>query len=69
MTLAKIKKKSQITVPVAVMKEVGLELGDYLEFELKDGEIRLYPKKLVDSGIEFSIDGKRGLPGGHEMSS
>jgi hypothetical protein len=37
------------------MKEAGLKLGDYLEFELKDGGIRLYPRKIVDSCFEVPV--------------
>ena len=49
MYLAKIKKKSQLTVPAAVMHEAGLKLGDYLEFVVEGGAIKLYPKKMVDA--------------------
>jgi hypothetical protein len=56
MALAKIKKKSQITVPAAVMKEVGLELGDY-RVRAEGWEIRLYPKKIVDSCFETLATG------------
>jgi len=37
--LAKIKKKSQVTVPAALMEQVGLKPGDYLEFVLETGPL------------------------------
>ena len=48
MYLVRIKKKSQITLPAAIMKEAGLQVGDYIEFVFGKGEISLHPKMFID---------------------
>jgi AbrB family looped-hinge helix DNA binding protein len=49
MYLAKIKKKSQVTVPAEIMKEAELRCGDLVEFILELDQIVLRPKKLVNA--------------------
>lgn len=46
--LIKVRKKAQITLPLSVRKKLGIEEGDFLEVNDKDGEITLKVKKLVD---------------------
>lgn len=41
--LAKIRKKSQITLPVEIVTSLGLQEGDQLEVIEKDGKIVLLP--------------------------
>jgi antitoxin MazE len=48
MPLIQIKTKAQVTIPVKFRKALGLEKGDYLEAELKDGKITLTPVKTID---------------------
>lgn len=54
MYLSKIKRKSQVTVPAAVLRETGLNLGDYLDFVVEAGEIKIYPKKVVDAELSYT---------------
>jgi AbrB family looped-hinge helix DNA binding protein len=46
--LVQVRKKSQITIPQSVRKTLGIEEGDYLDVRVKDGEIILKAKKLID---------------------
>ena len=51
--LAELRKKSQITLPKAIVVELGLSEGDQLDISEKDGVIYLtpvavYPKKYVE---------------------
>lgn len=46
--LIQIRKKSQLTLPASVRKELGLEEGDYIEVRVEDGNVILRPKKLID---------------------
>jgi antitoxin PrlF len=46
--LVQIRKKSQITLPQSVRKALNIEEGDYLDVRVKDGEIILKAKKLID---------------------
>ena len=46
--LLKMRKNAQITLPAGIRKAVRLEDGDILDCEVRDGQIVLTPKKLVD---------------------
>jgi antitoxin MazE len=46
--LIQVRKKAQITLPLSVRKKFGIEEGDFLEVNEKDGEIVLKVKKLID---------------------
>ncbi|WPX08635.1 AbrB/MazE/SpoVT family DNA-binding domain-containing protein [Anaerocellum danielii] len=43
MVIIEIKKKSQVTIPVQIMKKLNLHVGDLLQIEEKDGRIILTP--------------------------
>jgi len=44
-----IRRSFQITLPAAIRKRLGLNIGDILETTLKDGKIIIVPKKTVDA--------------------
>jgi AbrB family looped-hinge helix DNA binding protein len=44
-----IRRNFQITLPVAIRKRLGLNIGDILETTLKDGKIIIAPKKTIDA--------------------
>ncbi len=46
-TLVKVVRGWQITLPMDMREEVGLELGSYMEAKLSNGGIFLKPVKLV----------------------
>jgi AbrB family looped-hinge helix DNA binding protein len=46
--LVQVRKKSQITLPQSIRKVLNIEEGDYLDVRVKDGEIILKAKKLID---------------------
>lgn len=46
--LIQVRKKAQLTLPLSVRKELGIEEGDYMDVQVKDGNIILRVKKLVD---------------------
>ena len=50
MEVLQIRKKFQITLPRSMRERLGLEEGDYIAAEVRDEEIVLRPKKLVDKG-------------------
>ncbi|MBI4308582.1 MAG: AbrB/MazE/SpoVT family DNA-binding domain-containing protein [Chloroflexi bacterium] len=43
-----VRKKAQVTLPLSVRKALSIEEGDFLDVRVKDGEIVLRAKKLVD---------------------
>jgi AbrB family looped-hinge helix DNA binding protein len=46
--LIQIRKKAQITLPLSIRKKLGIEEGDYMDVHVRDSEIVLKVKKLVD---------------------
>ncbi|HLC29713.1 MAG TPA: AbrB/MazE/SpoVT family DNA-binding domain-containing protein [Dehalococcoidia bacterium] len=46
--LIQVRKKAQITLPSSVRQSLNIEEGDFLDVRVKDGEIVLRVKKLVD---------------------
>lgn len=46
MPYVKVKQKCQITIPVAVRKEIGIGEGDTLEAKAENGKIILEPQAI-----------------------
>jgi len=46
--LIQIRKKAQLTLPLSVRQALNIEEGDFLDVKVRDGEIVLRVKKLVD---------------------
>lgn len=46
--LVQVRKKAQVTLPQSVRRALNIEEGDFLDVRVKDGEIVLRVKKLVD---------------------
>jgi len=49
MTIVRIKRHFQITLPASLRKKLNLEEGDFMEAVIKDNTIVLRPQKLIDS--------------------
>ena len=47
-TIMKISPQGQIRIPKKFMKSLGLDMGDYLAVEIKNGHLLLKPRKLID---------------------
>ena len=54
MTLVRIKQNFQITLPAEVRKHLNIAQGDFLEASIRDNEIVLTPKALVDRALELA---------------
>ena len=48
MALIRMLRGGMFTLPAATRRELGLKDGDYLEMQVKDGEVRLKPVTLVN---------------------
>jgi len=46
--LVRIKEKSQITIPWKALKDLGVNIGDYLMAGIEDNKFVLVPKILID---------------------
>jgi AbrB family looped-hinge helix DNA binding protein len=58
MTLVKILRHGQITLPKEIRKILGVEEGDLLEIGLENARVFLQPKVLVDKETVLSDAGK-----------
>jgi AbrB family looped-hinge helix DNA binding protein len=47
--LVRLSSKSQLTLPSFVRNTLGLDEGDLLDVTIRDGEIVLRPKRLIDN--------------------
>lgn len=48
MPVVKVRAKYQVTIPEKVRREVGLEVGDYVEIQAQEGKIVIIPNTLGD---------------------
>jgi AbrB family looped-hinge helix DNA binding protein len=46
--LIQVRKKSQVTLPQSVRQKLGIKEGDYLDVQIRDGEIILKAKTIID---------------------
>jgi len=46
--LIQVRRKAQLTLPLSVRRKLGIEEGDFMDVEVRDNEIVLKLKKLVD---------------------
>jgi AbrB family looped-hinge helix DNA binding protein len=46
--IIQVRKKAQLTLPLSVREKLGVEEGDYMDVQVRNGEIVLKVKKLVD---------------------
>jgi AbrB family looped-hinge helix DNA binding protein len=48
MPLVKIKDKFQVTIPASIRRDIDLDIGDFLEAEVREDGILLIPKTVID---------------------
>ncbi len=46
--LVQLRKKAQLTLPQSVREKLGIEEGDFMDVQVRNGEIVLKVKRLVD---------------------
>jgi AbrB family looped-hinge helix DNA binding protein len=46
--LIQLRKKAQLTLPQSVREKLGIEEGDFMDVQVRNGEIVLKVKRLVD---------------------
>ena len=47
-TVMKISPQGQLRLPKKIMNALGITKGDYVEVDVKDNDIILKPRKLID---------------------
>ena len=49
MALTKVTRNFQVSIPKEIRDRMSIEQGDYIEMSVRDGEIVMTPKKLIDA--------------------
>lgn len=57
-SLVQVKEKAQITLPYKIRQFLGVKQGDYLEARVKNNQIILVPKTLLDKMPTVSLSQK-----------
>jgi len=53
MTLTRVKKNFQITLPNQIRKKFNISVGDYIMINEEDRNIVIKPVKIIDSDQEY----------------
>jgi AbrB family looped-hinge helix DNA binding protein len=56
MPFVKLKSKGQMTLPIDIRQQLGLDKGDILEAKVQKGKIVLTPKEVMDRGREVAFE-------------
>ena len=59
MSLVRVQKKGQVTLPVRLRAEVGIVDGDLLDVRYARGKITLTPKSVIDRRLSESMEDYR----------
>ena len=46
--LVKVTRGGQVTIPADLRRQAGIEIGDYVELRMVEGQLVLVPKQLID---------------------
>jgi antitoxin MazE len=49
MAMTKVTRNFQVSIPKEIRDRLRIEQGDYVDVTVRDGEIVMVPKKLVDA--------------------
>ena len=55
MPLLKVREKFQVTLPAEVREKLDVDVGDFLEAEVKNGKLTLSPKTVIDREIALGL--------------
>jgi AbrB family looped-hinge helix DNA binding protein len=51
--LIKVSRGGQVTIPSALRRKAGIEIGDYLEVQLEGDRLVLTPKHVIDKSQSY----------------
>lgn len=52
-SLTKVTRNGQITLPTGVRRALGIEEGDFIEVQVREDQVVLTPKRLVDKSQAY----------------
>lgn len=58
---SRISAKHQVTVPVDILRAIGLTVGDKVKFEIKDGAIAITPEQIDEHPLRLLIGAGKGI--------
>lgn len=53
MSMVKVKKFSQVTIPAAIRRKAHIEEGDYVDIRYQDNVIVMVPKRVSDKVVDW----------------
>jgi len=54
MSLVKVKRFAQVTIPVDIRRKVPIEQGDFVEMSYETGRIIITPKRVSDRTVDWA---------------
>jgi antitoxin MazE len=51
--LVKVTRGGQVTIPAALRRAVGIEVGDYLEVQIVEDSLVLSPRQVIDKSQAY----------------
>ena len=54
MSLVKVKRFAQVTIPVDIRRKAHIEQGDFVEVSYETGHIILTPKRVSDKTVDWA---------------
>jgi AbrB family looped-hinge helix DNA binding protein len=54
MSLVKVKRFAQVTIPADIRKMAHIEQGDFVEMTYKTGQIIITPKRVSDKTVDWA---------------
>jgi AbrB family looped-hinge helix DNA binding protein len=54
MSLVKVKRFAQVTIPADIRKMAHIEQGDFVEITYKTGQIIITPKRVSDKTVDWA---------------
>ena len=54
MSLVKVKRFAQVTIPADIRKKAHIEQGDFLEVSFDSNHIILTPKRVSDKNVDWA---------------
>lgn len=54
MSLVKVKKFAQVTIPADIRQKAHVDEGDYVEVKYEDNKIIIIPKRITDKSVDWA---------------
>lgn len=55
MSLVKVKRFAQVTIPAAIRRKAHIEQGDLLEISWEGDRIVIKPKRISDKNVDWAL--------------